>query len=423
MLENVKNFLWSPATILFIVVLAVILAVKTRFRALSHPIKKLKTTLFSKSKNKSSFEAMCTALGGTIGVGNTIGVAGAIAEGGAGALFWMITASFFGMVIKEAEIFLAVKFKPVGNQNSGPMYYIERGIGSIFFAKCWAVLCILTAFGMGNFSQSMSCINSIHKTVGINKAVISLLFSLLVFLILKTGLFGIKKAVSSAVPVISVLFIVLSFVILFIQRHNIPSAMCEIFKSAFNFKSGITGVKWSAFCASIRCGFSRGIFTNEAGLGSACIVHSTSDETSPEKQASWGVVEVFIDTVVICTLTGLMILSLRCNYKNIGIEETTLIVFTDTLGKLGSVFYAVSTFFFAAASILAWYFYSECAIRYIGIKKDFLKIYKFLFALACFFGGIIPAKKILQISDIFNALMLITNLCAVFLLTDETKSN
>ena len=420
MLEIIKNILWSPITVIFIAVVGIIISIKTSFRALRKPKKVLNNTIFSKN-NSSSFEAMCTALGGTIGVGNTIGVAGAIYEGGPAALLWMLLASVFGMGIKEAEIYLAVKYKQAGAVFSGPMYYIEKGIGSKAFAMLWAVSCVFTAFGMGNISQSMAAVRSLNSVTGIDKEIISIFFTALIFILILSGMKGIKKALGACVPVITILFISVSLIIIYIQRSNLPTALCSIINSFFNGGAALSGVKWTLFAASMRAGFSRGIFTNEAGLGSASIVHSSSNESSPEKQAMWGVIEVFIDTVVICMLTGTMILT--SNTTGISPEKVTLNIFFNSLGKVGASFYSVSMLIFALASIMAWYCYAECALKYLGFPNKYLPFFKLAFSLAGFLGGIIEVESVLNISDIFNAVMLITNLTALLLLSNKLKSN
>ncbi len=422
MLKLIKNLLWSPFTVLLVAAVGIIIGARNKFRAIKNPKKILQNTIFSHESSSGAFEAMCTALGGTIGVGNTIGVAGAITEGGAGALFWMIVASFFGMIIKESEIFLAVKYKGMFDKFSGPMLYIERGIGNKYFAVLWSISCVITAFGMGNLSQSMAAVSSINAVTNIKKDILGIAIAIIVFSVVSNGLSAIKKTLGACIPVITVLFVGFSLVILYIQRNEVLPSILYVFKSAFNFRSGISGVKWSIFLSALRAGFSRGIFTNEAGLGSACIVHSSSNESTPERQASWGVLEVFIDTVLICTITGLMILSSNIP-QSVATENLTLYVFGSSLGKTGSAFYAVSILIFAISSILAWYFYAECSLKYLGIKDKYIKFFKIIFALSSFLGGIINAESILYISDIFNAIMLITNLTAIVLLSNETKSN
>lgn len=422
MLELIKNILWSPFTVLFVAIVGLIIGFKNRFRAIKKPSEILKKTIFSKNNNSSAFEAMCTALGGTIGVGNTIGVAGAIVEGGAGAIFWMVIASFFGMIIKESEIFLAVKYKGLSDRFSGPMLYINKGIGSRHFAVLWSISCILTAFGMGNLSQSMAAVSSLNTTIGIKRNFLGIFIALVVLLVISNGLSYIKKTLSACIPIITLLFVSVSVVILYLQRDAILPSVTYILKSSLNFKSGATGLKWSAFASTLRAGFSRGIFTNEAGLGSASIVHSSSEESSAEKQAAWGVLEVFIDTVVICTITGLLILTSNIP-EGITTENMTLYVFDSNLGNIGCIFYSFSILVFAISSILAWYFYAECCLKFLGLSDKHMIFFKMLFATATFLGGIINAKSILLVSDIFNAIMLITNLTALILLSNETKSN
>lgn len=423
MLLFLKNILWSPVTIILIAVTGTTLSFKTHHRALKHPIKKLKETLLSHEDNHSAFEATFTALGGTIGVGNTIGVAGAIKDGGAGAVFWMIIASLFGMVIKESEIYLAIKHKRAGNLFSGPMYYIEDKIGIRFFAKLWAVSCVMTAIGMGNMSQTMAASNSLTTTFGTPKIIISSIVSIIVIVTILSGITFIKKHISVAVAFISIVFVFSLIYISFKQRNNIPQTLELIVKDVLSFSKAVKGTKWAVFASSVRTGFSRGIFTNEAGLGSASILHSTSNENTPEKQSAWGVIEVFIDTVLICTLTSLIILTSERNVLSLPTEEVTFSIFEATLGRFGAVFYSVSTLLFALASVSAWYCYAECALTYLGASKKQILIFKIFFTIASFIGGIAESNKVLLFSDIFNGIMLIINITAMLLISNDAKSD
>jgi len=423
MLLFFKNILWSPVTIILILLLGIILTLRTRARALRHPIKKIKNTILTKENTRSSFEATFTALGGTIGVGNTIGVAGAIKDGGPGAVFWMLIASVFGMVIKEAEIYLAVKYKRIGSNFSGPMYYIEDRIGSRFVAKLWSFSCILTAFGMGNMSQTMASANSLSKTFKVDKISISFVLSFIIFLTLCKGISFIKKHISSLTATVAVAFIFILIYIILSNKNNLPSTFSGIFKNAFAFDKITGGIKWAVFAKAVQTGFTRGIFTNEAGLGSACIIHSTSSEACPEKQSAWGVIEVFIDTVLICTLTALAILTCTKNVSNLPTADVTFSVFSISLGRFGEAFYSVSTILFAIASILAWYCYAECALKYLKATKKQLMVFKIIFSLSSLLGGIIESETIIVFSDIFNGIMLLINICAMFLLSREAKSD
>lgn len=420
MLYSIKNIIWGPHTLLLILILGTTLIIKTHARALSHPIKVFKSTIFSINSNKSAFKSMCTALGGTIGVGNTVGVAAAIYEGGAGALFWMLVAGLLGITIKEAEIFLAVKYKPTFSKYSGPMYYIEKGVGSKVFAKLWCISCIFTSLGMGNASQSMAVTTSLKETFGIEKYISAILLCIIVFIILTGGGERIKSFSSAVIPYLTLLFVLFSIVILFVQRSNLPSAISEIFKSSLNVHSGVSGFKWASFCSAVRIGFSRGIFTNEAGLGSASIVHSSSGENDSEKQAMWGIVEVFIDTIVICFLTGLVILTSNTNTTSV--EKITLSIFESTFGSVGSIFYTVSMLFFAIASIVAWFFYANCSLDYIKANKTVKKSFLSLFIITVFIGGVFRSHEIIITSDIFNGIMLLLNSCALFLLSGSAKN-
>ncbi len=423
MLYYIKNIIWGPQTLFLILILGIKLIKETHARALSHPINVLKNTLFKTDMNKSAFKSMCTALGGTIGVGNTVGVAAAIYEGGAGALFWMLVAGLLGITIKEAEIFLAVKYKPAFSKYSGPMYYIEKGIGSKLFAGLWCISCILTSFGMGNASQSMAVTTSFKETFGIEKYISALFLSIVVFIILSGGGERIKDFSSIVIPFLTVFFISACFIILFVQRSNILSAINEIFKPSLNVKSGVAGFKWASFCAAMRIGFSRGIFTNEAGLGSASIVHSSSNEQNCEKQAMWGIVEVFIDTIIICFLTGLVILTSNIDFTKVSAEKITLAIFERVLGNVGGVFYAISMIFFAVASIIAWFFYAQCSLDYLKAGKKTKKLFLIIFIVTIFAGGVFQAEKTIIVSDIFNGIMLLLNACALYLLSKKAKIN
>lgn len=357
----------------------------------------LKNTFGKIFKDKSAFCGAATALGATVGTGNIIGVSAAISIGGAGAVFWMWIGAFFGMMLKFAEAALAVRYK------GGAMQYIEKAFGGKFFGILWSICCVLASFGGGNMIQTNAAGAVFEKTFGVPPVFIGTVIAVITFTVLFCGAKAVLKTSSLLVPIMALIYISGSFGVLFIFRENIIPAFENIFKSAFEPLSvggGFLGILTSE---SLRAGISKGTFTHEAGMGSASLAHSESEST-PLIQGCWGIAEVFVDTIFVCSLTALVILS-----SGISSAEET---FSFCFGKAGDVFLSVSMFLFALAAVIGWAFYGEKALLYITKSKTAIVFYRIIFCTAAIIGSFTELPLIWSITDIFNGLMIFPNLIA-----------
>ncbi len=358
---------------------------------------------------------MCTSLGGAIGVGNAVGVAGAIYESGAGAVFWMAVAGIFSMGIKYAEIYLSLIYKSSGNEK-GPLSYIRRGIGSSFFSYLYAFLAVLVSLGMGNLSQIKAGINSASETIPIPSSILGIILTTVFFI---TAIGGLKKISSFSeviIPVLTVIYIIILGIIIFRQRANLADSFHGILKESGVFY----GIKWSLVKRGITGGFSKAVFSTEAGLGSAGFTHAEST-SPPKEQARWGIIEVFIDSVI-CIMTAIAILSMG---ELAWFHDPGLItkgVFEKNLGGFGEAFYSVSMLLFAFTSTLCWYYNGLCAVNYIK-KEKYNKFYLFVFCSVMLLSPFISDSIIVDLSDIANAVLMIVNLPAIILLIKKIKTD
>ncbi len=385
--------------------------------------------------NISPFEAFSTAVSGTIGTGNIVGVTTAIISGGPGAVFWMWVSAFFGCITKYAEIALGLYFRKIdsnGEYSGGPIYYLRHGIKnqtlskvlSYFFAGATAI----AAIGMGSVQADTiqttwaSALNNTIPTY-----YIAIIIAILAGLVIIGGIKRIGKVASILVPFMAVLFIITAIVLVLINANAIPEAFASIFKEAFNFKSALGGVAGFGIGKAMQYGFSRGVFSNEAGLGSSAIAHATSSTKEPVKQALWGIVEVFLVSFIICTLTALLILTSGVEFGNKGGAEVAMEAFAAPLGTLGTIAYSIILPLFAFSTILAWAVYGQKSFQYIFKKNEELSklIFNILFILILigmsfvtyFNKNEIGADFVWVIQDMANALMAIPNLIGLIVLS------
>lgn len=392
-------------------------------------------TLFKKPDERknasgiSPFQAVTTALAGTMGVGNIAGVATALVAGGAGAVFWMWISAFFGMMTKYAEIFLSVKYRRrdhFGNFYGGPMYYIEDGLGKKWLACLFALLCAVCAACVGNLTQVNSVSTAMMSAFSIPLWVSGLVVAVCVALVVVGGVKRIASVTELVIPVISIIYIMIAAAFLFIQRNYIMSAFELIFQSAFSPGSAAGGIMGYGISRAIKFGLSRGVFTNEAGLGSAPIAHASANCKSPAHQAVWGIFEVFLDTIVVCTITALVLLTARGGMLwrgGLDGAPLTSTAFETAFPGFGAKFIALSIFFFAVSAILGWYYYGETALSYLfGKSRLALYIYRFLFLVFILPGAVGNMTLVWSLADVFTALMAIPNVVALFCLRREIKT-
>ena len=425
--EKINNIVWGPATIVLILCCGIYFTLKTRFFQVRHFKDIFRKTIFSyseKSKGKvSSFQALSAALAGTIGTGNIAGVATSIALGGPGAVFWMVVSAFFGMMTKYAEVFLAVKFRTKnkkGEYSGGPMYYMEKGLGLRSLGIIFSLLLALSAFGIGNMVQANSVSAALSDSFGIKSSSIGFFLTVICFFVIIGGAKKILSATEIIVPVMALFYMAGTIIFLIFNLKNIPSALSSILKDAFTFPKAIGGVSGFALSKAVKFGVARGVFTNEAGLGSSPVAHASADAKSPSEQGLWGIFEVFFDTVVMCTLTALVILTAdggKIAMSGLSGMQLTIRSFESLFGDFGGFFISVSIIFFAVATILGWALYGEKAVLYLfNENKTAVFIYKILYISAIYIGAVMSLNLVWTVSDILNGLMAIPNICTLFLL-------
>lgn len=416
MLETIKNLLWSFPCAFLIIAAGVFVLFKTKFFIFTKATLIISSTVGKITKQRNSFRLMCTSLGGAIGVGNAVGVAGAICEGGAGAVFWMLIASVFSMGIKYAEIYLALIYKS-DTVEKGPFSYIKRGVGSAFFSYLYAFLCILVSLGMGNLSQIKAGVNAASETIPISSLFLAIIITVVFF---STAIGGLKKISSFSeiiIPFLTIIYIVILGIIIFRQRENLPNAFREILKGSGIFY----GIKWSLIRQGLSGGFSKAVFSTEAGLGSAGFTHAES-VSSPEEQAKWGIVEVLIDSII-CIMTAIAILTIGDipYFHNTGL--ITKGVFEKNFGAFGELFYSISMLLFAFTSALCWYYNGLCAVSYIKNNHISKRLYIFTFCTLMILAPYISDSIIIDLSDIANAILMLVNLPAIILLIKKIKTD
>ena len=432
-----------PAMICIIGV-GLLLSVRTRFiqvrkfgAAMKNTIGKIFDKTQAKDGSMSPFQAVCTALAGTVGTGNIAGVAGAIALGGPGAIFWMWCSAFLGMCTKFSEVTLAIHFREKnanGEYVGGPMYYIKNGLSQKwhFLAVLYALFGVLTVFGTGNATQVNTIVSSIHSALhnlhiidGTVDERANLIFGIFiaafVAMVLLGGIQRIGQVSEKLVPFMATLYVILAIGVVILHINRVPAVFAMIFKSAFTPQAATGGIIGSMFL-SMKKGVSRGIFSNEAGLGTGSIAHACADTNNAVHQGMFGIFEVFMDTIVICTLTGLVILLGAPNivYGQAAGAELTISGFTATYGGWVSIFTAVAMCCFAFSTIIGWGLYGSRCIEFLGGEKlvrPFLVAYSFVSII----GATINLGLLWDIADTFNGLMAIPNLIALLILSGQVK--
>ena len=435
----VNGFAWGPLMLLLLVGTGIYLTVRVKWLQVSHFGRIMKNTvgtLFRKQSEKdhganiSPFQAVSTALAGTVGTGNIAGVTGAIFTGGAGAVFWMWVAAFFGMVTKYAEIVLAMKYRvkdEKGVYHGGPMYYIENGIGKNWkwLAVIFCLLGGLASFGIGNIAQSSEISGALSDLFHLSPLVSGILIAAVVALVTLGGIKRIGAVTALLVPFMSVFYILAGIVIIIMRIGQIPSVFAQIFAGAFSFKSVGGGLFGYTIMMAMKQGFARGVFSNEAGLGSAPIAHAASSTEEPCEQAVWGVFEVFIDTIVICSITAFAVILSGILDVEGGLGAFTskgaaaAAAFNTILpGTLGGKIIELSLLFFALSTILSWAYYGENCWGYLAKNNSVVVLlYKVVFSLVCIVGAVGSGTLMWDIADTLNGLMAIPNLIALLMLS------
>ena len=437
-LHRVNGLVWGIPTILLITSVGIFLSIQTKFaqiRLLPHAISSFVRKLCQKKtqpQGVSPYQALCTALAATVGTGNIAGVAGAIAIGGPGAVFWMWICGLLGMIIKCAEATLAVSYRKRTSDSrtvGGPMYYIEQGLGTRWkwLATLYAVLGVIAAFGVGNATQINAVIDGLRmasQSCGLmlsrqTELCIAVFLALTVAMMLSGGASVIGRIAERLVPYASCIYIILGAGLLALRARYIPDAFAMIIQGAFSPHAVTGGVVGSMFIAC-KTGAARGVFTNEAGMGTAAIAHANAQVLHPVEQGMMGIIEVFLDTIVICTVTALVILcsGIPIPYGTDPGAGLTSAAFSTVYGGWVSVLIALCLVCFAFATILGWGYYGMSCAQYL-FGRNIKSIFLLCQVITVIAGALLKTKLIWLLAETVNGLMAIPNLVAIILLTPE----
>ncbi len=440
----VNSFIWGVPAMICIIGVGILLTVRTRciqVRKFGVAMKNTIGKIFDKTQARdgsmSPFQAVCTALAGTVGTGNIAGVAGAIALGGPGAIFWMWCSAFLGMCTKFSEVTLAIHFREKnknGEYVGGPMYYIKNGLSKKwhFLAVFYAVFGVLTVFGTGNATQVNTIVSSVNTALmnfnvlkGEPNSNVNLIFGIfiaaLVAMVLLGGIKRIGQVSEKLVPFMAVLYVILALGVIILNIQRVPGVFAQIVSGAFTPRAATGGIIGSMFL-SMKKGVSRGIFSNEAGLGTGSIAHACADTDNAVHQGMFGIFEVFMDTIVICTLTGLVILLAAPNisYGQAAGAELTISGFTATYGGWVSILTAIAMCCFAFSTIIGWGLYGSRCIEFLGGEK-FVRPFLVVYSFVSIVGATMNLGLLWDISDTFNGLMAVPNLIALLMLSGHVK--
>lgn len=459
--RTLNGFVWGPIMLALLVGFGYIMTFWSRgqqFRKLGFVFKRtIGGALKGGSQEKDGinitpFQAMATALASTIGTGNIVGIATAIVMGGPGAIFWMWIAAAGGMMTKYSEITLAMKYREkneMGVYTGGPMYYLRNGLGSRegwqgtlgkILAFLFSLFAAIACFGIGNLTQGNSIASSLNDTFGVPVQITGVVLAIVVAVVIVGGINGIAKVTEKLVPFMALFYIIFVFIVLIINITDIPHAFYSIFVGAFNPEAVGGGAMGVTIGAAIKYGIARGVFANEAGLGSAPIAHASSSTKDPVEQGLWGIFEVFTVSFMICTLTALVILT---SFDTDGVTPMwqsgldgaplSLACFNSALPwfNLGAIVVTLGIIMFALSTLLGWSFYGETALLYLfhgasaGTKRVLTLLYRALYVVIVYVGCIGGLQTIWNVSDTFNGLMALPNLIGLFFLSGvvmkETK--
>ncbi len=447
----INGVVWGWPALILLGFVGVLMTCLTKFFQIGHIGHWMKNTIgaifgdrnvtkHTKDKSISQFQSLCTALAATVGTGNIVGVAGAIAAGGPGAVFWMWLIAFFGMMTNYSENVLGILYRrknAKGEWSGGAMYYLKDGLGGIkgckalgaVLAVLFSCFCLLASFGIGNMSQVNSMVSNVQSSFGIPPIATGIFLVIAVGLVVLGGLKVIARVTEKIVPFMVILYFVGAIIIIITNAANVPAVFVSIFKGAFAMKSVAGGVIGAGIAEAMKWGMKRGVFSNEAGLGSSVMVHSNSNVKEPVKQGMWGIFEVFADTIIVCTLTALTILSSGAVDLNTGLvtavdaagnavesSALTSFAFAQHFGVIGSAFIAIAILLFAYSTVLGWSHYGSKACEYLFGTKS-INVYRVIFVVIVLAGSVMEAQLAWDISDTFNGLMMLPNLIGVLVLS------
>ena len=446
----INGWVWGPPMLVLMGFVGVLMTLMTgvfQLRHMGHWMKKTiggivgnrDVTAHTKDKSISQFQSRCTALAATVGTGNIVGVAGAIASGGPGAVFWMWLIAFFGMMTNYSENVLGIFYRRKNEQGEwcgGAMYYLRDGLGAkkgckqigAILAAAFSLFCFLASFGIGNMTQVNSIAGNMEAVFGLPTWVSGIVVLILCALVIVGGLKRIATVTEKIVPFMVVIYMIGTIAILIMNIKMVPAVFAAIFKGAFAFKAAGGGIVGYGMKLAIEQGMKRGVFSNEAGLGSSVMVHSNSNVKEPVRQGMWGIFEVFADTMIVCTLTAFTVLSsglidletgvAAAEYGGVALTKANVVstVFSMHFGWIGGAFVAIAIMLFAYSTVLGWSHYGSKACEYLFGTKSTI-VYRVIFVIATFGGAVMGENLAWDIADTLNGMMMIPNLIGVVVLS------
>ncbi len=426
LISTLSGWVWGPPMLTLLVGTGLYLTILLKgmqFRALPHAFRLIFHKEHSQAGDISHFAALMTALAATVGIGNIVGVATAITLGGPGAVFWMWMTGLVGMATKYSEAVLAVKYREKGEHGmrGGPMYYLAKGAGMPWLGTLFAVFTALAAFGIGNMTQANATARIFETTFHVPVLVTGVVLMVLTALVILGGIRSIGRFTSFLVPFMIGGYVVASLVVLAMNAAEIPHALGLIFYHAFNPAAATGGFAGATIAAAMRYGIARGVFSNESGLGSAPIAAAAARTNDPVKQALVSMTQTFIDTLVVCTMTALVILTATSWTQGVGAGELTSASMAETLGGAGAVIVAISTALFAYSTLIGWNYYGEKAVEYLFGPRS-IRIYRIFFVAAVIVGATTSLEFVWNFSDLMNGMMAIPNLIGLLLLSRIIKA-
>lgn len=439
-LGKIDSFVWGPVTLVLLVGTGIFLTIRLKFLPWRYLPRSLKMVFSPESRRTdkgkgdiSPFSALMTALAGTIGTGNIVGVATAMITGGPGALVWMWIAAAFGISTKYAECALAIKYRETnekGEMCGGPMYTIKNAFKhkgfAMFLAGAFAVFTVMASFGIGNLSQANSISSSMNQTFTVPSWVTGVVLAVFTAIIIFGGIKSISKVSSVLVPAMAAFYIITGLIVIGCNYKNVPAGLATIWSMAFGGKAvagGVAGTITVSVMQSVRYGVARGVFSNEAGLGSAAITASSVTTDSHVNQGYINMCGTFIDTIIVCSITGLAIASsgvigmTDANGELLSGANLTIAAFESVLGKPGAILVTIGILMFAFSTILGWEYQGEKALEYLFKKRIVCYIYRVIFAVMVFVGSVVALDIAWSFSDIANGLMAIPNLISLVVLS------
>ena len=439
---RIDDFVWGPVMLILLVGTGIFLTVRTRFLTWRNLGYALKSTLSKEARTKnrgqgdvSPFSALTTALAATIGTGNIVGVATAMVSGGPGALVWMWISAAFGLTSKFSECMLAIKYREVnakGEMSGGPMYTMKKGLKNKTFgailAWLFALFAVIASFGIGNMTQGNSIASALHSTFNVPTQISGVVITVLSLVIIVGGIKSISKVSAVVVPTMAIFYVICGLIVIIGNISNLPSGLAMIFKMAFSVKAvggGLCGSIVASMMNAMRFGVARGVFSNEAGMGSAAITAAAATTDNPVRQGYINMTGTFWDTIVVCTITGLAIASSGAlGTTNAAGElltgsDVTIAAFETVLGSAGGWLVTIGIALFAFSTILGWEYHGDIAFEYLFGTHKYNMVYRIIFSLVVYIGCTQTLSLVWNFSDIANALMAIPNLICMLLLSGE----